>query len=234
MNDFAISFASALWLGLLTSLSPCPLATNIAAISYIGKRTNSSAAALRTGMVYAIGRMLAYTVLGLIVTQALFSVPLLSMWLQEYMNGFVGPMLVIAGMLILGVLNVHIDSFSLGDGFRNWLHGRAKNGGFLGAALLGFFFALSFCPVSAALFFGSLIPMALQHHSGLALPIIYGLGTAIPVLSVGMGLAFGGNFLGRALKKTSEFEIIARRLTGIIFVAIGLYLTWNYTLGMIF
>ncbi|GBC60010.1 cytochrome C biogenesis protein [Desulfonema ishimotonii] len=229
MNEWLMVSASALWLGILTSVSPCPLATNIAAISYIGKRVDRSGAAVFTGILYAAGRTLAYALLGLMLVHSLFSVPALSMWLQEYMNRFVGPVLIIAGLIVLGILSISLDFLSFGDRFSRWLQQQADRGGIFGALILGFFFALSFCPVSAALFFGSLIPLSLKHQSGIMLPLIYGIGTALPVLGVGMLLAAGGNSLGRTLNRVTQFEVWARRFTGVLFIGIGLYFTVAYT-----
>lgn len=229
MTEGLIAWGGALWLGVLTSISPCPMATNIAAISYIGKRVDRSAAALWTGLFYAAGRTLAYVLLGAGVVLSLFSVPLLSMWFQENMIRVLGPVLVLTGFAVSGMIPLGAGLPGLGQGLMTWLQARADRAGLLGAVLLGFFFALSFCPVSAALFFGSLIPMAIQRQSGLTLPLLYGIGTALPVLAVGVLLAVGGNQVGRALNRMVEFERWARRLTGMLFIGIGLYFTVVYT-----
>jgi len=229
MSEWGLMMASALWLGILTSISPCPMATNIAAISYIGKRVDRSGAALWTGVLYAGGRMLAYVLLGILVVNSLFSVPAMSMWLQDYMNRFIGPILIVAGLFILDILKAGLGFLSFGGKIMDRLQKQADKSGIFGALVLGFFFALSFCPVSAALFFGSLIPLALQHHSGLMLPLIYGIGTALPVLGAGLLLAKGGNMLGKTFDRMARFEIRARQATGIIFTGIGIYFTFMYT-----
>lgn len=205
------------------------MATNIAAISFIGRRMDKSGAAFWTGVLYAVGRTLAYVLLGVFLVNSLFSVPMISMWLQDYMNKFIGPILILAGIIVLGLLNVGFGIGSLGEKFNLWTQQLAEKGGLIGALVLGFFFALSFCPVSAALFFGSLIPLALKHHSGLMLPFIYGTGTAMPVLAFGFLLAFGGNMLGRTFDRIAQFELWARRMTGVLFIGIGIYFLLNYT-----
>ena len=231
MAEWFIIMGSALWMGILTSISPCPLATNIAAISFIGRRMEKSGAAFWTGVLYAAGRTLAYVLLGVFLVNSLFSVPMISMWLQDYMNKFIGPILILTGIFVLGLVNVNVGFGigRLGEKFNLWTQRIAEKGGLIGALILGFLFALSFCPVSAALFFGSLIPLALKHHSGMMLPLIYGTGTAMPVLAFGFLLAFGGNMLGRTFDRIAQFELWARRLTGIIFIGIGIYFVLTYT-----
>ncbi|MEZ4528619.1 MAG: aromatic aminobenezylarsenical efflux permease ArsG family transporter [Desulfobacterales bacterium] len=206
MAEWFILTAGALWMGILTSISPCPLATNIAAISFIGRRMEKSGAAFWTGILYAAGRTLAYVLLGLFLVNSLFSVPMVSMWLQDYMNRLMGPILILTGMFVLGILKAGFGIDFVGEKFSRWTQQIAEKGGLIGALLLGFFFALSFCPVSAALFFGSLIPLALKHHSGLMLPLVYGTGTALPVVVFGFLLAFGGSRLGRAFDRLAHFE----------------------------
>ena len=153
MSEWAVIMGSALWMGILTSISPCPMATNIAAISFIGHRMEKSGAALWTGILYAAGRTLAYILLGVFLVNSLFSVPSISMWLQEYMNRLVGPILILAGIIVLGILNPGFGLESLGDKFNEWTKKIAEKGVLIGALLLGFFFALSFCRVSVALYF---------------------------------------------------------------------------------
>lgn len=229
MAEWFMLTVSAFWMGILTSISPCPMATNIAAISFIGHRMEKTGAAFWTGVLYACGRTLAYILLGIIIVNSLFSVPLLSMWLQDYMNRLIGPILILAGVFILGFLNTGFGIDSLGEKFNQWTQRIAEKGGLIGALLLGFLFALSFCPVSAALFFGSLIPLALKNHSGLMLPLIYGTGTAMPVLAFGFLLAFGGHKLGHVFEKIAQFELWSRRLTGVLFIGIGIYFVLYYT-----
>jgi cytochrome c biogenesis protein CcdA len=100
--------------------------------------------------------------------------------------------------------------------------------GIFGTAILGFIFALSFCPISAALFFGSLIPLAVEHKFGLSLPLIYGIGTGLPVLIFAVGIALGVTSLSRWFHKVTRLEIYARKITGAIFVAVGVYYIFAY------
>jgi len=152
---------SALWLGILTSISPCPLATNIAAISFIGRRIGRTRVVFFTGLLYTLGRMLTYVVLGTLLVTSVLSIPQVSHLLQKYMNKFLGPILILVGMILLELIRFNIP----GSGLSEKMQKRVELLGIWGAGLLGIVFALSFCPISAALFFGSLIPLSVKCGS---------------------------------------------------------------------
>ena len=219
MDPFILAAASACWLGILTSISPCPLATNIAAISYIGKRVGTPRKVFFSGLLYTLGRMLTYLILGVLIVAGMLSVPDLAYFLQKYMNTFLGPILVLVGMFLLGLIRLNFSVSGISERMQN----RAEKYGIWGAGLLGFLFALSFCPISAALFFGSLIPLAVQHESRVLMPTIYGIGTALPVFAFAILVALGARSIGRAFNKVTQIELWARRITGVIFIVVGIY-----------
>jgi len=219
VNEWMLGTASAVWLGILTSISPCPLATNIAAISYIGRRVGSSREVFLTGLLYAVGRTLAYVVLAVLLVASVLSVPQVSMFLQKNMVQVLGPLLILVGMLLLELIEVNLG----GSGMSERLQKRVETLGIWGALLLGMVFALTFCPVSAALFFGSLIPLAVKIRSSITLPSIYGLGTALPVLVFAVLIALSAHSVGKAFNRLSQVEWWARRITGVVFVLIGIY-----------
>lgn len=215
---------AALWLGILTSISPCPLATNIAAVSFLSKKIAHPKAVLLSGISYTIGRMLAYAALGFLIITSLLNMPMTANFLQRYMNKVLGPILIVVGLFLLGVLKFSIPGLSLSDKHQHKLAGS----GAIGAFVLGFVFALSFCPISAALFFGSLIPLAVNHKLGPGLPLVYGIGTGLPVLIFAMGVALGATSLNRWFNKAVKLEVYARKATGAIFVFIGIYYILTY------
>ena len=230
MDQFLLAAASALWFGILTSISPCPLAMNITAISYIGRRVDNPRRVLSAGLLYTAGRALTYTVLGALLVASLLAAPRLSYMLQKYMNLALGPLLIIIGMVLLELI-----SFShRGGGVSKGMQRRVDRLGMWGALLLGIVFALSFCPVSAALFFGSLLALAVRHGSGVILPAVYGIGTGLPVLVFAILIAFGANRLGRAYDSLAAFESWARRITGVVFIAAGIYYSLTYIFGISF
>jgi cytochrome c biogenesis protein CcdA len=219
MEGIILPLLSALWLGILTSISPCPLASNIAAVSFIIKKVDRTAYVFTSGMFYTLGRVLGYTLLGVFITYSLLSIPQTSYFLQTYMNKILGPVLIIAGLFLLEIFQF----VALGISVSERVTGRLKNLGMLGSLLLGVLFALSFCPISAALFFGSLIPLSVKHNSGIILPSVYGIGTGLPVIIAAILVAVGIKNIGTIFKKITLFEYWMRKTTGVIFILVGIY-----------
>jgi cytochrome c-type biogenesis protein len=231
MDSFSVAIGSALWLGILTSISPCPLATNIAAVSYVGKRVGSPSMVMVSGLLYTMGRTLSYFVVAFIAVKSLISVPAVSMFLQSRMNQFLGPILLIVGVLLLDFIPWPWTGG--GRGFSSKLQARVDKLGVFGAGLLGLLFALTFCPVSAALFFGSLVPLALKYESSVLLPSLYGVGTALPVVIFSVIIAFTANRVGKAFNALTKIEPWMRRITAALFIIIGAYLGLVYIFGVL-
>ncbi len=223
--ELLFACGTAVWLGILCSISPCPLATNIAAIGFIGRKVGRIGLVLGAGLLYTLGRTLTYGVLGILLVSGLTAAPEISHVLEKYMNLLMGPLLILVAMVLLGLLNVRLPS---GGGSK--LTERLGRGGILGAFPLGIVFALSFCPTSAALFFGSLLPLALKMHSGVLLPVLFGIATGVPVLVFAFLLAFAANRIGRVYHQLAGVEVWAQRITGGIFLAVGIYMTIFITL----
>ena len=210
---------SALWLGILTAMSPCPLATNIAAVSFIGKQYRRTSLVVLSGLAYVLGRMAAYLGLGAVLIAGILSTPRLSGFLQKSMNKILGPVLILAGMILLDLLRFPTSGGGIGEKMRE----RAGEGGFLGAVLLGVLFALSFCPVSAALFFGSLIPLSVAKDSPVIYPLLFGFGTGIPVIVFAVMIAFGMRSIEAVFRGVTRVELWVRRITGAVFIVAGIY-----------
>lgn len=229
MTEYVVGIGSALWLGILTSISPCPLATNIAAISYIGRKVGNSRQVFLTGLLYTLGRTVAYLALAFVLVASVLSVPQISMFLQKYMHLALGPILIIVGMFLLGLIEINLS----GGGMSARLQERVDALGIWGALLLGIVFALTFCPTSAALFFGSLVPLSLKVNSSVTLPVVYGVGTALPVLIFAVILATSAQSVGKAYNVLGKIEWWARMLTGFIFVLVGLYFSLKHVFHVI-
>ncbi len=218
-----LAIGSALWFGILTSISPCPLATNIAAISFIGRKVGSLRAVLLSGLLYTLGRTVAYLALGTLIMAGLLASEI-AFFLQRYLNQLLGPALILVGMLLLGLLRSTASVSLVGAGMQE----RAAKGGIGWAALLGILFALSFCPVSAGLFFGVLIPLSVANQSLFVLPLLYGIGTAIPALVFAALIAFAAQRLGSAFNRLTQIERWVRRITGVVFLLAGIYYSLLY------
>jgi cytochrome c-type biogenesis protein len=228
MTPMLAAVATAFWLGILTSISPCPLASNVAAISFVGRSVIHPRRVLVAGLTYSIGRAVTYVLVAVLVVTSLLSIPSVSFFLQRRMNQILGPLLIVIGIGLLGWITVRLPSGSWGQTMKERLAGR----GIIGAGGLGMLFALSFCPVSAGLFFGALIPLAVSSESKLLLPAIYGLGTGLPVLLFAVLLVLGAQWVGRAFRIAGTIERAARPITGAVFVLAGFYLTLTHVFGV--
>ena len=212
---------TAFLLGLLTALSPCPLATNIAAIGYIGKRIGNRKGVFLQGLLYALGRTIAYTLLGVVLIAVLrsgASVFGIQNFIATYGEMILPPALLLIGLFMLFGNRINLPSFGFG-GKGDWL---ARQGG-AGALLLGMLFALAFCPTSGVLYFGMLIPMSASTTMGYMLPIFFAVATALPVLVVAWILAFCAGQIGTAYGKMQTMQKWLNITVGVLFIAIGIY-----------
>ena len=219
-HSLILAIGGALWLGILTSVSPCPMATNVAAIGYLARSSHSRAMQLLAGLLYAAGRALAYALVGALITWGLMSAPSVSIFLQKHLGQLIGPLLVLVGMFLLDMFP-SLPSFGI---VGNHISQRVARMGVAGAGILGFLFAMAFCPASGALFFGSLLPMAIAHNSVILLPVCYGLGSALPVLFFGILLTFARQSASHAIARLQHIDRWLMPATGWILVAVGLYL----------
>lgn len=217
----------AFWLGVLTSVSPCPLASNLAATAWLSRRVDSRVQAIAGTLAYTLGRVAAYACIAGLLALGIASAPDVSQNLQRWMTPLLGPLLVLAAMVLLELIPLPFrSSFISQDGAEKW----ASRGG-LGAFALGFLFALSFCPVSAALFFGSLIPLALGSGQ-IAGPVVsYGIGTAAPVAAFALLMIFSARIASKLAGGISKFQPRVLKAMGFLLLAAGLYLIARDTLG---
>ena len=202
---------TAFLLGLLTALSPCPLATNIAAIGYIGKHIESRKGVFVQGLLYTLGRTIAYTILG----ASVFGI---QKFIATYGELILPPALLLIGLFMLFGNRLNLPSF----GFGGKGEGLARRGGF-GALILGVLFALAFCPTSCVFYFGMLIPMSASTTMGYLLPILFAIATALPVLVVAWILAFSAGQIGVVYGKMQTIQKWLNRAVGVLFIAIGIY-----------
>ncbi|TWT69216.1 aromatic aminobenezylarsenical efflux permease ArsG family transporter [Crateriforma conspicua] len=236
---------TALYLGFLTSISPCPLATNIAAISYIGSKVDNSRHVIHAGLLYTLGRCLLYIALAGVLAFGSLSIPAVSLWLQKYMHLALGPVFLVLGMVLSGIVVVSFGGAMMSDKLQQ----RVDAMGIWAALPLGVLFAVSFCPTSAAWFFGLLaltfgadsgaissvmsnvgieLPEGRFPGGALFLPLVYGIGTAFPVLVVAFLLAFSAKSVGKTYQVLTQMEWWARTGTGWLFILLGVYFSLAY------
>ena len=221
LDNSSLPIVTAFLLGLITAISPCPLATNIAAIGYISKDIESRKRIFVKGLLYTLGRIVAYTVLGIILLailkggSSLFGI---QKFIGKYGEMLIGPIILLFGLYLLFGNRLNLPSF----GFKGNGEGLAKKGGW-GALLLGLLFALAFCPSSAIFYFGMLIPLAASTTAGWLLTVVFAIATALPVIVVAWILAFSTNSIGRFYNKMNTIQKWFNWIVGGLFVAIGLY-----------
>ena len=214
---------TAFLLGLMTAISPCPLATNITALAYISKDVESRRTVFMNGLYYTLGRALTYTILGSIIFfgASKFHV---SRAVQSSGEKWIGPLLIVIGILMLGIIKFPGSSGNLVQRFAD----KIKLGSGWGALLLGMLFALAFCPYSGVLYFGMLMPMVLSQPSGLILLPVFAVATGLPVILLAYLLAFSIGGIGKFYNKIKTFEVWFRRIVAVLFILTGSYFVWIY------
>ena len=228
MAALLLAAVFAFWLGILTSISPCPLATNILTISYIDRKIGKTRIVILTGLLYTLGRMLTYIVLAWLIVSSILAQEKVVFFLQQYMYKLLGPILIITGMILLELFNFKIAPSVSSKNMEKIV----ESCGIWAGGLLGVIFALAFCPSSAAFFFLSLIPLSIKTNSAILLPAIYGLGVALPVFAFSVLVAIGAKFVAKAFNKLTQIESWIRRATGLIFIIIGIYFCLAYIFGV--
>lgn len=224
LDNSSTPVLTAFLLGLLTALSPCPLATNIAAIGFIGKEMEDRKRVFRNGLLYTLGRILAYTLLGFVLIlilkegSSMFGIQkTIGTWGERVL----GPALLVIGLFMLFGDRLNLPQF----GFKGNAEGLARKGGW-GALLIGILFALAFCPTSGVLYFGMLIPLSATTTAGYLLPAVFAIATALPVLVVAWILAFSVQQVGRLYGRMRTVQRWMNLFVGVLFIGIGIYYSW--------
>jgi len=209
---------SAFLLGLMTAISPCPLATNITAIGYISRDFNDRKQVLIRGVIYIIGRAITYTSIGLLIyfSASQFTI---SGFIQQWGEKLLGPLLIIVGLFMLGIIRLNFK----GSKILSKRVQQLKKNRYVDVLLMGIVFALVFCPYSGVLYFGMLMPLTLTNASGLYLPIVFAIATGIPALIFTWVIAYSASNLSRNFNRVKSFEIVFRKIVSVVFIGIGIY-----------
>lgn len=218
LENSSFPLLSAFILGLMTAISPCPLATNITAVGFISKDIENKNKVFINGLIYTLGRTIAYTGLAIILMYSADQFALKN-WFQVNGEKFIGPILIIIGFIMLDVIKFNISGFS---GFTK----RIEKKGFVNywdMLILGIIFALAFCPYSGVLYFGMLIPMVISSHEGISLAISFAVATGIPVILFAWLIAYTVSGVGTAYNKIKLFEKWFRKIIAVVFILIGIY-----------
>jgi cytochrome c biogenesis protein CcdA len=218
LDNYNIPFISAFLLGIMTAISPCPLATNITAIGFISKDLENRKQIFYNGLWYTLGRAISYTLLGIILYFGASKFQIAKLF-QSNGEKFLGPLLIIVGILMLDFIKIKFPGFSgLSDKI-----GKNNRSNWWSALLLGIVFALAFCPYSGVLYFGMLIPMTISSVSGLFLPFVFAIATGLPVIIIAYLLAFSISSVGGFYNKVKIFEKWFRKVVAVLFILVGFY-----------
>ncbi len=223
LDNSSLPVITAFILGLMTAISPCPLAANITAVAWIGKEIESKKRVFVNGIIYTLGRAISYTLIGLILFFGASKFHVSGIF-ASYGEKFIGPLLIIIGILMLEIIPVRFPS--LGKVTDN-LNSKNLGNSTVKALLLGILLALAFCPYSGVLYFGMLIPISIASPSGLYLPLIFAIGTGLPVIITSWFLAFSVSGIGNFYRNIKVFQKWFNRLAAITFIAAGFYYVFN-------
>ena len=228
MGTSEIALVASFFIGLMMAISPCPLATNIAAIAYVSKKLDKKKT-LWVGLAYTLGRMFTYVAIASLIVWFGLGIQFISLSLQSYGDKLLGPFLVIAGLVMLEIIQIPLPK---GNPKIEEMKQRLSEKGLLGSFVIGVLFALAFCPFSAVLFFGMLIPLAINAGDGLIIPSVFAIATGLPVILFSLILVYGISSLGSTVYKIQVFEKWTRRAVSVVFILIGAYYTLSLTLGL--
>lgn len=221
LENSSVPVITAFILGLLTAVSPCPLATNITAIGFIGKDIENRHRIFINGLLYTLGRILTYTVLGFILIPILregASMFAVQKAISKYGEILIAPLLIVIGIYMLDLIKLNIPKISV-----NGEYVKKRTKGSWGALFLGILFSLAFCPSSGIFFFGMLIPLSAAEAGGYLLPVVYAIATGLPVILVAWVLAYSVAGLGKFYNRIQAFEKWFRKIVAILFIAVGIY-----------
>jgi len=219
IDSYNIPLLSAFLLGVLTSISPCPLATNITAVAFISKDIKTPRHTILSGLFYTVGRGISYTLLATMIYFGLSSFQVARIF-QGWGDKVLGPALIFIGLVMFGVVKINLKGNSRAmEKLKLWL----SHKGHLGSLALGMLFAFAFCPYSGVLFFGVLMPLVLKSTGGLLLPPLFALGTGLPVIIFSFLIAFSMRAVGQAFQAVQKIEKWLRYGVASIFVLAGMY-----------
>lgn len=221
LDNSEMPVVTAFLLGLLTAVSPCPLATNITAIGFVGRDINNRTRVFRNGIFYTLGRILAYSVLGAVLIAILrkgadmFEI---QKWISRWGEALLAPALILIGLFMLVGDKLRLPRFGFSATGKT-----ERLGGTWGSLLLGALFAMAFCPTSGLFYFGMLIPMSAVESGGYLLPVVFALATGLPVVLAAWVLAYSAAGIGKFYNRVQLFQKWFNRIVAALFIFVGIY-----------
>ncbi len=220
-----IAFLAALFFGFAGSVAPCQLTANLGSITYFGNKYMQEKLAGLEFLLYLLGKIMVFSFFGVLFWLFGNNISIDSIPVFVYTRKLVGPLLIVMGLFFLGIIKLR-GSF----GFRISAVVKKmaeRSGGKSGAFLFGVAFSLGFCPTMVLLFFGMVMPLALQSSYGVILPSVFALGTAFPLL-VFFAIVIGFGLDRTILKKVKQWGRIIYKVSGAFLIILGISDTVTY------
>lgn len=219
MSSNEIPIIASFFIGIMMALSPCPLTTNITAIAYVSRRIDNNKHTLLVGLLYTLGLAATYVSIAALIVYAGLNMQAIALFLQEYGPMLLGPLILFCGLVMLEVIKFDIKMPAGTDKLKE----RLARSGYAGSFFLGVVFALAFCPFSAVLYFGMLIPLALKTGDAFIVPAVFAFATGLPVIVFSFLLVSGVSRLGAVMHRVQTFERIMRKMVAVVFILVGSY-----------
>ena len=215
MSEFFYALSGCLAMGITTTIHPCPLAANIAAISLIAGTSRSKKRLVSIVLFFSLGYIFSLLGAALLVNFSLVSIPKLSVFIQSVMSAFLGPLLILVGMVVS-------EMIKLGHWFSGLLPKKEfwENKPLIYVFLLGALLAITFCPATAFIYFGVMIPLSVDHNQIILFPLVFATGALLPIITVGILINHGSIAILRE-KWTAKIPLIA----GWALIVVGIFIT---------
>jgi len=225
MSEMAAAAGTAALLGMLSALSPCSVTLTLSALSHLVARARHVQQVALAGLSMMLGMLCCLVGLAALIVGASLAVPTIALLVQKLANQVLGPVLVLVGMLHVGLLGP-VRSTGSQRGFARL----AKRGDASAAVsfVLGLLLAASFCPSTAGVYFGVLVPWALQHRAPVMLPLAYASGAVTPLLLCTVVIGTGSKIAARLPQLVPVGEVI-QRIAGWLMIALGIVTTVSQT-----
>ncbi|MBR5375120.1 MAG: sulfite exporter TauE/SafE family protein [Paludibacteraceae bacterium] len=221
-NGGNLWISSIIW-GIIVAVCPCTMAANITAITAMSRDKREKRDVFARGIAYAFGRAAAYIALGILLVTFAQGLRIGESF-QHLFGLFLGPILVLIGILMLDIIHIH----GLADKCMVVFNRMVKQFGFWKSFLLGIMLAFAFCPYSATIYFGVVIPSSLSAENGYIVPIFFAIGATIPVLSLAWIFAYSMDTAKKKLDKFQQYELWFRRILAILFIISGILFILEY------
>ena len=221
---------AAFLLGLLFSFDACPMLANIAAISYISRDLTNKKRLIIKCLWFIFGKILMLVILAsalIFLIKSGSEILNFGKFFLKYWETILISFLVTFGLLLLFAHKISWlkIAFSVEK-----LEKNAKKDNF-GIFVLGAVLSLAFCPTNAVLFFGILIPLSVSVSYGFfALPFIFSLTTALPVIIIALIMVFSIKNIDKFYKIADKYSKIAIKVTGILLILAALFLLGEHFL----